>query len=498
MSVAGENGGVSRQILIGLATVMVVILLGFLSLQWYLRPQGIIEQGATSDPAREMLAGPEPDGFHGLAKQIDQFSTLDQTIYAAEKGGYHCRKAMEVWQRGDTGDMSNHDLICGRSDVEPGPEEEALIVSIDRSGSNAEGHMLRIVGVRLRKPPGFMSRLLGGDSAMPAVAARGIVFARVERFADLTLESLDGDPMAPCELPLYAWTCKELSATRAKEGPKRWDGKPKSVGQWREVVSRIGRFGLDCTALQSADGRTPTGDEVSLVAHCATQSFSGQAQAIDIVVDVATSIPIALVFSIPDQILRVPLDGKAPEHSPGETVLLAATNTGKTSSIKLTPDFLSGDYYRTNQQFSDLTESSRRRIVAINLKQVADVLDAPEVLPTPQLQKLDIASTLLARFGATGVAMVRPALPDASLPVATSIALAECRVQAQTRDCLTPALAERPELGKSLLAALDEAQDATTGLDETHPARHRLELLSRQLTSVRTDVPSRKIKGLTR
>lgn len=507
MSATGKAWNLLRKVMISLAIIVGLVFCGLIALGLTVYTARHRERLLDIDPAREALAGQQPAALEPLAKRINQFSSLDEATRVAEDAGYHCETAEERMRAIlPAKDSAPFDFICGRLDAQPsedralvasgakaqpfwqfrraaaGSDDEALILRLEPPVRLSNGGArLRIVRLTLRKPPGLLSRLLGKDSGIALVAAKGIEFAKVERFADLILEGLGGNPMAVCGSIITRTSCMEVREIRAKDGPGHWDGTPKATGQWGTLASQIEGFGLACTPFQSEDGHAPTGGEAALVLHCSTQSFSGQAQTVDMLVDTATSTPIALEFAIPGQKLRVPLRGEPPEHSKGAAVLLAFNEAGEARAIELAPNFQSGTVYRSIREFDTLTEASRQRVVSVNLKQVSEMIETPDALPIPQLQKLDTAATMLARFGASGVEPIRPSLLTAPPPLAAAVALAICAAEGQSAACLSPALVARPELSAILLAAHDEAQQATQGLDEEHPARERLRLLAAQL-----------------
>jgi hypothetical protein len=312
-----------------------VALLVIIALGWNLYSTYYHDERSTVDSAREALAAPEPAALRGLAKRIDQFSSLSQAILVAEDVGYHCSAAD---QRLSTANRSTRfDFVCGRSDAEPGPGDEALIMGLELADLRNGGQQLRIASLATRKPPGLLSLLAGKDTPFLA-AAKGIEFANAEHFADLVLENIDGEPMAPCNRASHSPACKELRASREKNGPRHWDGKPKTTGPWHKVVSRIEHFGLSCARFQTTDGQAPTGRGETLALRCSTRSFSGQEQTVDLLMDTATSTPVALDFTVAGQRKRVALEGEPPNHSLAASYCWPSTrmdSPGRSKSLRI-------------------------------------------------------------------------------------------------------------------------------------------------------------------
>jgi hypothetical protein len=468
-----------RRLLKVLAIFIVVVLLGVAGFAW-LRYHWLQQQDlADVDPALKLLAGPEPARLKGIAWRVNQFSSMSEAVAAAQSGGYHCQSAAERATNNSHYDDASHrvDLLCGHNDAEPAPGEEALVIGVELPRQ-------RVVSLELRRLPGATLFAGGTDPGATLASANGIVFTDVAQLTNFTVDQFSRDYRAFCGTPSL---CEERREQRAKEGIRVWDGKPRAMASTEEIMTRMQQIGFVCTPYQSVNGDAITGGEATLVRRCRSSSFSGQIQIVDVVVDTATSKTLALDFSLGGQQQRMPVISAAPinqsnDANPAQvTAMLALNENGEVQNIRVAPFFSYWGLDFSLKQFDHLTNASRERIVAVNLKQVSDMLEMEDAVPVPKLQRLDAAAALLARFGKRGVEPLTPQLLSVPVPVATAIALANCIVEDQKNTCLAADLVARPEVGPVLSTALIEAQQATQDLPENHVARERLRLLALQL-----------------
>nr|WP_295787019.1 hypothetical protein [Rhodoferax sp.] len=477
---------VLRKVAISAAIVMGLLLVAAALLTWNYVREHRDSQREGDDPVREALAGPEPAALRGIARAINQFSTLDEAAAVALRASYHCEAALLRLRAGDMeGKLGRHYLECGRSEGPPGPGDTVLVVGIELPRQ-------RPVSLELRKLAG--KRWFGGglDPGGTVASANGIEFKEPTRFVDLVLDAYDGGISGACFSPS---SCDYARAERAKNGPPRWNGQPKNMGPREQIVLRLEQLGLQCSPLQSEGGGTPTGDDMRIVRRCGTRSFSGEAQTIDLVFDSMTGAVTSLDFAVAGKTLRVPTPGDVPEQPAGGVRLLLPAATGEVLDFPLAPNFHYNGIDRL-KRFDQLSDVSRQRVVGINLKQVTDMLAAPDALPVAQLQKLDAAAALLARFGEAGLAPVRASLAEAPLPVASAMALAHCALREQAPDCLALATVARPQIAAHLQSAHQEAQEWTQGLAEQNVGKRRLQLLRVQLQAAKGGaLPQRSRQG---
>ncbi len=459
-----------RKVLISIAIIVAVLMAGAAFLAWkvYSNHRGL---GAPEyDPVRQSLAGPVPAVLRGLANSIDQFSSLHEVADRAEQAGYHCAQSLQKFQnRSERDGQVRQDLECVKGSDEAGPGDTVLVVGIALPGQRA-------VSLELRRLPG-KRWLFSGDSPGSVIArANGIEFASPARFVDLIIDAAFGG-MQNCFSPA---NCSDRREYREKYGPPVWDGKPRNMGPREQIETHLHQLGLQCSPLQSPDGKALTGDETTLMERCATNSFSGQVQTVDLVLDPMTSAVTALDFGVANQTLRVPLSGGVPEQPPGGSLLLVSNQAGEVLRFPLAPNFF---YHGSDQlkRIDTLNAASRNRVIDINLKQITSMLAQPDALPVPQLQKLDVASALLTRLGAPAFEQVRPMLIEAPVALASAMALADCALHEQAPDCLTAMVIARPDVSANLLAAYKEANDASQGLPDAHSAIRRLQVLALQI-----------------
>src|SRR5205814_511790 len=142
--------------------------------------------------------------------------------------------------------------------------------------------------------------------------------------------------------------------------------------------------GLRCAAARFPESSDTKEAAAPALQRCATNSFAGQSQTVDILLDPMTSAVTGLDFAVAGKAVRMQGKGSIPEQPPGGAVLLASTAAGDVLEFALAPDFHYAGSDRL-KRFGELSDGSRARVAGLNFKQVSDLLTAPQALPLPQL-----------------------------------------------------------------------------------------------------------------
>jgi hypothetical protein len=428
-----------------------------------------------TDPAYEFLVGDEPKELKGLARRITQFTRLDDAVQLATRKGYQCVQTRDELDRLNSY-RGLYKLVCpaGREDLK---EKELALVLI----SLYPGRFMRGVEVwRIGRLPPAPFNLEDVFAASQKLAeARGIEFATAAAFGDVLADRFAGFYAENCVGEANATllsTCVDWRERRAKQGPPKWNGEPVKGGTHERAVSVLKDLGMQCGPLRFTD-------KGFAQLRCETRSFAGQLQSVSLEINTATTAPIALQAEIGDERQRIALAGQAKSDEALTASVLVQTVNGKPRTITLSLRLQEGNDDFGLKDYATLDAPSQRLVFDAVMPLMQFLLGASKEPPAvPLLQRLDTAAYMLALLGANAVELAHRELAQPPIDTVAAVALASCRVHAETDVCLQASAAAYPALRGRLTAALEEAQQATPPLPEDHPVQMRLARLARQIS----------------
>ena len=467
-----------------LGSVLVLVLFviaGLAWLQW--RFHLFIEDEWFRDPALEALAATETKELKGLARRINQFTSLDEFVIIAKNARYNCEESLRVLRQrpGYTGLFI---MICSRGEKAPAAGDDVLVVGFDMSVRRPTRLELRHVDTIF--PDQWQTG--SNDPTRLIAASKGIEFLGVTRLADLVIDRFDRWYFEHCigdGLTSERELCIERRRQRAKDGPPHWDGKPRVVSTYQGVIDTLQDAGFACSEWSVSSADVASSRFRTFTHRCTISSFSGQQQTVDLTIAAAGSVPRMLTVIVDNERKEIPLQQTPPAVEYGGIRLLLDTPKGEVRSYLISPHLSGSSSESAIKQYATFTEASRQLVAETITDQMRSVLEAPAALPAPQLQRLDVAAAMLSRYGSDAVDRAAKGISDLPPIAVAAIGLASCTINDEAPDCLLNFVSARPAVHDLLSSAYFETKESVNGLAPDHPVQWRLEKLAGQLSVLR-------------